>query len=215
MQRCLPACTEDAHGGWCHPVKAVTVWWFWIYFTFNHSSWVVRKGRGGGQKSGAGWCLWFGWLRGLTGLSLPSSIAMRQHFPAGYLCRLWHVSSSDITCCKPLLLAIIIHCFKEKKKREKRLVSEFCCSLWTKSQVLHLPIPLFISLLFPLGSNHPVCSFLIIHSSTKRFCPLFIAWCDIFFMLEMFGMPLKVAKSFCGGPACRKKVFKLGVFWAK
>lgn len=94
-----------------------------------------------------------------------------------------------------------------QNKKRKKLVREFCCALQTKSQVLHLPVPLFSSLLFPLSSKHPIRSFLIIHSSTKRFCLLFILQCDIFFMLEMFGMPLKVVKSFCGGTACRKKVF--------
>lgn len=127
---------------------------------------------------------------------------------------LWHISSSaDIAFCKAILLTVIIHCFKKKKReKRKRLVSEFCCALQTKSQVLYLPVPLFSSLLFPLGSKHPICSFLIIHSSTKRFCLLFILQCDIFFMLEMFGMPLKVAKLFCGGPACRKLVFELSVY---
>lgn len=64
------------------------------------------------------------------------------------------------------------------------------------------------SLHFPLGCKHPICSFLIIHASTERFCMVLIQWCDIFFVLEMFGVPLKVAKSFCGGPACKKKAFE-------
>lgn len=98
--------------------------------------------------------------------------------------------------------------FKSKEKKKESLVSVIS-PLQTKTQVLHLPVPLFSLLLFPLGSKYPICSFLIIHSSTKRFCLVFIPRCDIFFMLEMFGMPLKVAKSFCGGPACKKK----GVFW--
>lgn len=98
-----------------------------------------------------------------------------------------------------------MHFLKEKKRR--RLVSEFYCSLQTKSQVLHLPILLFISLLFPLGSKHPICSFLIIHSSTKRFCLLFTLRCDIFFMLEMFGMPLKVAKIVLWWSSMQKESF--------
>lgn len=111
-----------------------------------------------------------------------------------------------LACCKFILLTVIIYCLKEEEKKI-RLDSEFFCTLQTKSQVLHLPIPLFISLLFPLGGKHSICNFLIIHSSTKRFCLLFILQCDIFFMLEMFGMPLKVAKIVLWWSSMQKESF--------
>lgn len=129
---------------------------------------------------------------------------------------LWHRrSSADVTSYKFIPLTITIHYFfffsplKARKKKKKESLVSVISPLQTKTQVLHLAVPLFSLLLFPLGSKYPICSFFIIHSSTKRFCLVFIPRCDIFFMLEMFGMPLKVAKSFCGGPVCKKK----GVFW--
>lgn len=167
-----------------------------------------RKGKsgGGGQEGDVGRGFWAWWCSEPGGccpfhLPLQWGITSLQVINSCSAC-------VGIACCKFILLTAIIHCLKERKKKRKKgedwsVSSTALC----KKKVLHLPIPLFISLLFPLGSKHPICSFLIIHSSTKRFCLLFILRCDIFFMLEMFGMPLKVAKIVLWWSSMQKESF--------
>lgn len=107
--------------------------------------------------------------------------------------------------CKFIPLTITVFKYLCIWKDRERLVNEFSplCKWKAKFSTCHS-----YSLHFPLGNKHPVGSFLIIHASTEMFCIVLILWCDIFFVLETFVVPLKVAKSFCGGPACKKKAFE-------
>lgn len=121
----MPPCT-----GW----NCVATLEFLIVFNLKHGSW--GKEREVRRWWPRGWCRervlslvmqWAWWV-----LSLPSSIAMRHHFTAGYqflLCLCWHCL---LQIYSPDCNNTLFKREKKKKKKRRRLVSEFYCTLQKK-----------------------------------------------------------------------------------